>query len=169
MLVGLGVRLGFVAAESDQATKVGDSNFYFGVARQVVDGDGFIRPFEFEAAGARIETAEHPPLFPVVLAIPSALGLRSPAAAAIFCSFIGAATLLLIAALGRKVGGDAVGLVAAGLAAVFPVLWQPNGLLLSETLYIPIVTDCCCWRTRSGSAPRHCAGAASECWSDSPR
>ncbi len=37
--------------------------------------------------------------------------------------------------LGRSLGGQRIGLVAASLAAVYPLLIVPDGALLSETLY----------------------------------
>ena len=40
----------------------------------------------------------------------------------------------LIGLLGRRIGGDTVGLVAAGIAAVSPNIWVNDGLVMSETL-----------------------------------
>ena len=44
------------------------------------------------------------------------------------------ASCVLIGLLGRRVGGDAVGLVAAGIAAVSPNIWVNDGLVMSETV-----------------------------------
>jgi hypothetical protein len=41
--------------------------------------------------------------------------------------------------LGRRVGGYALGLVAAAIAAVYPLMIAVDGALLAETLYGPIV------------------------------
>ena len=46
----------------------------------------------------------------------------------------GAGVVLVIGLLGRAVAGDRAGLVAAGIAAVYPNLWINDGLVMSETL-----------------------------------
>ena len=51
---------------------------------------------------------------------------------------IGALVVLLIGLLGRRVGGDSVGLLAATLAAVYPNMWVNDGLLFGE----PIARAC---------------------------
>jgi hypothetical protein len=45
----------------------------------------------------------------------------------------------LIGLLGRRIGGDAVGLVAAGIAAISPNIWVNDGLVMSETVTSVIV------------------------------
>lgn len=52
---------------------------------------------------------------------------------------LGAAAVLLLGLLGRMVGGNRVGLVAAALAAINPMLWINDGMLLSESLAVPLV------------------------------
>lgn len=49
-------------------------------------------------------------------------------------SVLGAAVVVLIGLLGRRVAGERVGLLAAGIAAVYPNLWANDGLAVSETL-----------------------------------
>lgn len=180
VLLGLGVRVAFVFSYQETLEDrhaqlppgsdpplIGDSYFYFWVGRQIADGDGFVRPFELREHDRRVETAERPPLYPLVLAIPSALGARSLVDAGIFSALIGTATIVLIAALGRRVGGDAVGLVAAGIAAVYPTFWQPNGIVLSETLYVPLVAGMLLLAYQILDRPRSRGGAGSACSSDS--
>lgn len=48
-------------------------------------------------------------------------------------AFMGAAVVAVVGLLGRAVAGPTVGLVAAGLAAVYPNLWMNDGVILSET------------------------------------
>lgn len=52
---------------------------------------------------------------------------------------LGAGAVLLVGLLGRVVGGERVGLLAAALAAVNPMLWINDGMLLSESLAVPLV------------------------------
>ena len=50
---------------------------------------------------------------------------------------IGTGTVVLVGAARRgRVGArERVGLIAAGLAAVYPMLWLPDGALMGETTY----------------------------------
>ena len=46
----------------------------------------------------------------------------------------GIATVAIIGLVGRRVGGDRVGLIAAAIAAVYPNLWISDGLVMSESV-----------------------------------
>jgi hypothetical protein len=46
----------------------------------------------------------------------------------------GIVTVAVIGLVGRRLGGDRVGLAAAGLAAVYPNLWLSDGLVMSESI-----------------------------------
>src|SRR4051794_40342195 len=47
---------------------------------------------------------------------------------------LGTLLVALVGLLGRRVGGDTVGLVAAGIGGVSPNIWVNDGLVMSETL-----------------------------------
>jgi len=47
-------------------------------------------------------------------------------------SLFGAGTIVTIALLGRRVGGDRVALIAAGVAAIYPMLITADGALMAE-------------------------------------
>src|SRR5687768_3178814 len=99
------------------------------VAQHLADGDGFAQAFRDEP------TAEHPPGWEVVLAAADLVGGNGYLSHRLLGALIGTVTVVLIGLLGRRVGGPAVGLVAAGLAAVYPMLWAADVSLMSETLY----------------------------------
>ena len=86
-----------------------------------------------------VATAEHPPLYSVVLAGPALVGLDSPDAQRLAGSVFGAVTIVALGLLGRRLAGDRAGLLAAGLAAVYPTLIAADGALMSETLYGALV------------------------------
>ena len=46
---------------------------------------------------------------------------------------------MLTGCIGRRLGGRAVGLTAAALTAVYPMLIAVDGALMSETLSIPLL------------------------------
>jgi 4-amino-4-deoxy-L-arabinose transferase-like glycosyltransferase len=113
----------------------GDFVFYHEVANSLVDGTGFVQPLILAAEGIAEPTAEHPPLWPVVLALASAFGADTVVAHRLVGCVVGAVVVAVVGLLGRRVGGDRVGLVAAGLAAAYPTLIAADGSLMSETLY----------------------------------
>jgi 4-amino-4-deoxy-L-arabinose transferase-like glycosyltransferase len=47
---------------------------------------------------------------------------------------LGTVVVLLVGLLGRALAGPGVGLLAAAVAAVYPNMWIPNGIVMSETL-----------------------------------
>ena len=49
--------------------------------------------------------------------------------------FVGTGTVIAIGYLGRRVAGARVGLLAAGVAAVYPVLIGADAALLTESLF----------------------------------
>ena len=131
-VAGLLVRVTYVLVERRDFAPGGDAFFYHAGANLLADGKGFISPF-FAADGSEVPAAEHPPLYLVYLAIPSAFGLRGVLAHTLWSCVLGAATVVLTGLVGRAVGGARAGLVAAALAAVYPNLWAPDGMLQAET------------------------------------
>jgi len=53
---------------------------------------------------------------------------------------VGSCTVAAVGFLARRLGGPSVGLVAAGIAAVHPMFFAPDGGLMSESLYLLVVT-----------------------------
>jgi 4-amino-4-deoxy-L-arabinose transferase-like glycosyltransferase len=51
----------------------------------------------------------------------------------------GAAGVAVVGIVARAVAGRRAGLIAAALAAIYPMLWINDGMLLSESLYVPLV------------------------------
>ena len=90
-------------------------------------------PPSLSSSAARA-AAEHPPLYIIFLAIPSVLGMKSVLTHLLWSCVLGSATVWLIGLVGRAVNGARVGLIAAVIAAVYPNLWAPDGMLQAETL-----------------------------------
>jgi 4-amino-4-deoxy-L-arabinose transferase-like glycosyltransferase len=142
---------GFAGQASDQV-------YYNAEANQIAQGDGFTAPL----LPGHQPTAEHPPLTVLVLAPVSWVFEHTPLRAIAdktklsngttlythvreqryTMAILGAMLVLLIGLLGRRIGrvmrddatGDALGLVAAGIAAFYPNLWVNDGLIMSETI-----------------------------------
>jgi 4-amino-4-deoxy-L-arabinose transferase-like glycosyltransferase len=121
---------------------VGDQIFYNGEANRLAMGDGFV---EWATPGPHAPpAADHPPLTVVVLAPMAWFIMHGPFSFVhdpsgvteerYYMAVIGTLLVLLIGLLGRRVGGDRVGLVAALLAAIYPNLWVNDGLIMSESI-----------------------------------
>jgi 4-amino-4-deoxy-L-arabinose transferase-like glycosyltransferase len=138
-ILGFAVRLAYVLVARRNHVPGGDAFFYHVGANLLVDGNGFIAPLPY-ALGARIQAADHPPLYMLYLAIPSTVGLRTALEHVLWSTVLGTGTVVVTGLLGRRVGGVRVGLVAACLAAVYPNIWLHDGALLSETMAIFVAT-----------------------------
>src|SRR3954454_8668538 len=53
---------------------------------------------------------------------------------------LGLGTVVVLALLARALGGDLAGLIAAGIAALDPNLWMNDGLIMSESLCVLMVS-----------------------------
>ena len=130
-----GVGLGALAIRICAALTVdhpvvrGDALTFHLVAQRLADGEGFRAPYTDEP------TAEHPPGWEVVLAAADLLGADSFTSHRVLGAFIGTLTVVGVGLLGRRIGGDAIGLVAAAIAAINPMLWGADVSLMSEPLY----------------------------------
>ena len=106
---------------------------YLGYARQIADGHGMVESLTGDP------TAYYPPGYPWFLGIVT--WLSSPftdepwLAAGLLQALLGAATVLLVASVTRKLAGPVAALIAAVVYALYPNLIFHTGALLGETLY----------------------------------
>jgi len=134
VLVALGLRVAYVLTVTRHEVAFNDSLYYISEASLLAAGDGFVEPFAQITHPHKPppEVGDHPPLTSIVLLPGAALDDT------LFMRFemvvLGLGVVVLTGLLGRRVGGNATGLVAAGIAAVYPSLWTNDGLLMSETL-----------------------------------
>jgi 4-amino-4-deoxy-L-arabinose transferase-like glycosyltransferase len=112
-----------------QPLLLNDSLYYAGQAQQLARGIWFREIFVDQPG------AEHGPLTSLVLA-PVAGGSDPVPWMRLVTVLFGIVTVLLIGLLGRRVGGDRVGLVAAAIAAIYPNLWMNDGLVMSESVSV---------------------------------
>ncbi|WP_027008217.1 glycosyltransferase family 39 protein [Conexibacter woesei] len=113
---------------------IGDALTFYKDAAHLANGEGFRRATE------NIPTAEHPPLHIVVLATIDKLGGYGTLAQKFVLCFVGTGTVVAIGYLARRVAGPRAGLIAAGIAAIYPLLWVIDGSLMSETEYALLIT-----------------------------
>ena len=117
------------------ATPTSDGAEYDVVAWNLARGAGF----SFDGARAPYPTAFVPPVVPwLVSLLYRAVGHHYFAAILLQCA-IGALVPVLLAGFGGSIFGGTVGFVAAGLAAVHPLLVFFSGYLLTETTFTALL------------------------------
>jgi 4-amino-4-deoxy-L-arabinose transferase-like glycosyltransferase len=140
---GLALRVILVATWSSGLLPQGDQLFYLRQAQYLSDGFGFVfrNPMlplgEPAGYGELAPTAAHPPLYTAWLGLVG-LGPWSPdnhVPYRLATVLLGAAAVAVIGLTARRLAGDRAGLVAAGLAALYPNLWVNDVLLFSESMY----------------------------------
>lgn len=120
----------------------GDSAYYYIQGRLLARGHLFVDSYGwFASNGQKLgPSAGDPPLFTMFLAVLAKLGITSGTGMRVATGLLGVAGVVLIALLTRKLVGPRAGLIAGAIAAVYPMLWINDGMLLSETLYVPMIT-----------------------------
>lgn len=130
VLGALAFRIGYVLIVTRYDNGFYDATFYELEAKTVAAGRGFVAPLP----GQYHEAADHPPLTVAAL-VPAA---ELPGDSQLWMRFtmagLGSAVVALIGLLGCTIAGERTGLLAAGIAALYPNLWMNDGLIMSETL-----------------------------------
>lgn len=142
-------RLGYlVAIKIDDALLLNDSLYYSIQAGRNSEGDWFREGL------SDLPGAEHGPLTSLYLTPWSVGGGDNVGRQRLAMTLVGIFTVALIGLLGRRLGGPAVGLVAAALAAVYPNLWINDSLVMSESLAVLLVTLALLAALRAHDRPR---------------
>jgi Dolichyl-phosphate-mannose-protein mannosyltransferase len=135
LALALVVRVGVVLADSDYRP-VTDPADYDRHARSIAAGHGYP---DSSVAAPTGPTAGRQPVYPYFLGAVYALSPGADVQAArIAQAAVGTITVALIGLIAFQLFGRRVGLVALGLAAVFPPLIAVGAALLSEVLFLPL-------------------------------
>ena len=183
VLTGLGlmVRLAYVLFVERGDPLSGDGVYYHEAANLLADGLGFTEPYRYLHGGGQealfvadptslattantalpvghIEpTAGHPPLWVLVLGAFSFLGFTSVTAHQLVGVLTGTIGVAAVAwaghQYGRSLGLRHVGTVAAGVAAVHAGFWLNDGLVMSESLVVPVTAVLLGVAVRTGRTP----------------
>ncbi len=177
--VGLLLRLAFGLGYWTGKPLTHDEREYLTLAANVAHGRGFVSDLPDDVTDAAAADGRSPtnnvqrfgraPGYPIFLAPLTWLDadLRAgrlpadvPAAVQIVQAMLGAAAILVLAGLVRRVAGDRPAVIAAWIAAVFPPLvWMP-AYALSEQLYSLIALACAAWLGTVTDGPAAGAGDA---------
>jgi hypothetical protein len=148
-LVGAAVvRLAWVT-QVERPRNLRDPLFYLLLGEQLAKGDGYTYPAFDQSTGAflgNFPTAYYPPGYPLFLApffwvvdlLPGDISLFGTALA--LQVLLSVALVGLTFALGRRLAGPTVGLAAAVATAIWPNLVFHSGVILTETLFLVVLT-----------------------------
>lgn len=162
MLVGFGVRWTNIVvarpvcdirerAEGDDCYTLfpgpNDAIYRYEQGRLINAGHWFVNPYvgddpavdDDPPPGRYQRSLKDPPLYQLFLATNGWLGNDGPQGQRLASALVGLLTVPLLALLARRLAGDAAGLVAAAIAALHPLLWINDGMLLAEALYAPLI------------------------------
>ena len=135
--VGLALRLVYVFVVKSGATLQGDAYYYHYQASLNVKGHWFVDPTVFltkHPVAALIPSAQHPPLFTLLLTAADAVGLQSTTAQLVLVCLIGTATIALTGMVAKDLVTRRAGVIAAVIAALYPGFWVFDGEIMSEAL-----------------------------------
>lgn len=154
-LLALTVRLLYILVIAPAPLGVGgDAGFYHSAADLIAQGHFYYR----ELGSHAYVTAEHPPLYPLLLAGVALLGGVHVLAQRMVGCVLGAISVMLVGVLARRVAGEGAtrpakgargaeraggeraaeraGVLAASIAALYPPWWTIDGSLMSEPLLV---------------------------------
>ena len=140
-LVALAVRVLFAITVASDLPFGTDADYYYLTAKGLRSGDGFnLRPAfalwpSTDDPSVLEPAGNHVPLHTLVLTAGGVLGFTSWDAQRVFLAGFSTIGVVLVGLLGRRVGGSAVGLVAATIVAVHPLWFQYPGFLSSDATF----------------------------------
>lgn len=129
------LRIGAAVYVHQRMGLTGDAVWYLGVARLLARGAGFVEPLHYDLLHVRMDSAAHPPLYPLFLSITDFLGMHTTLTHRIWSCVPGTITVVLVGLIGRKLAGCRAGLMAAGAAAISFALVIQDVMLWSEGFY----------------------------------
>ena len=133
------LRLVYVLAIKHGGPLLADEPYYHVQSDRIADGIGF----KTGVHGA--PAATHPPLATIVLALASRVASGdSVLEQRLALVVLGVCTVVVLGLLARDLAGPRAGLVTAALAACTPMLWQYDGVILSEPL-AGLLIACTLW------------------------
>ena len=135
-LAGFVLRVIYAAAALRDEGPMADGLYYAAQAEVIADGRWFDHPFQ-----PGTPAADHPPLNALVLSMPARLFGGDFMAMRITLCLVGATTIVLVGLLARRFAqrarslpADRVGLIAAGLTAVYANIWMNDAIMMAESV-----------------------------------
>ena len=140
------MRVAYTLLVAKDTSGIGDFFFYHGQANLLAEGKGFIHPLLL-LDGITVPSAEHPPLWPVVLSVTSSS--EAPASSHRVTGCLIGAVADRDRRPARPPGRASGPACSPRIAAAYPTLIAADGLLMSET-------STACWWEPGCSPPSAC-------------
>jgi 4-amino-4-deoxy-L-arabinose transferase-like glycosyltransferase len=140
LALALGLRLAYSLLLVKTQPLLGDGLEFHNLAYSIADHHRYAQA-SFLTPDQVLPTADKPPLYPLVLALFTVVGGHGWIPHQIAGALIGTGTVAVTAFVGRRVAGDTAGLLAGGLAAVYPMLIAADGSYRSESLYALLIVS----------------------------
>ena len=156
-------RVIYITAVTNHRDLYYDEIYYMDSARQLAEGTWFKTPLIFGPSDQ--DNAEHPPLTALMLAPVSRFTDNRETPLRITVALAGIVVVVLVGLIAKDLAGPRSGLIAAGVAAIYPNLWANDGLILSETFATAgaAATVFCTYRLVRDPTWRNAAGAGVAC------
>ena len=140
--VAFTLRAVYILTVTRHETELYDNYYYVNQSIIVGDGDGWATILLPE------ENADHPPLTVLTLAPVARATDGSIEAMRFTVALAGVGAVVLLGLIGREIAGERVGLIAAGIGALYPNLWANDGLVMAEAFAALLVaaTVFCAYR-----------------------
>ena len=129
------MRLVYALAIAPDLSGLDDDSFFRDTALFLADGDGYVSGLDAFTFGEPQPTADHPPLYPLLLSFIAWLGGRSADALRMVGVGAGSLTVLAVGLTAHRVAGYRAAVIAAVLCALYPSFIAADGALMSETLF----------------------------------
>jgi 4-amino-4-deoxy-L-arabinose transferase-like glycosyltransferase len=139
VVLGLVLRVTYLLRVRRTVELIGDPYFYYHQAKALVRGQGFIHPFTLLTEHRVEQAADHPPLYPLLLAFFDKVGITSVTQQMFMNCLIGSASIVFAMVLARRISGPRTALVSGLFVAVNPNTFRYDGTLWSETLAIALM------------------------------
>ena len=117
----------------------GDALYSHWQGRLLADGEWFVNGWQYAQEGRIQDSAGDPPFYATFLGILSFVGIESGTSHRVASAIVGCVAIVLVALIARRLSGPLAGVIAAVLAAIHPMLWINDIMLMSEALYAPLV------------------------------
>ena len=138
LVLALGLRLAYSLLLVKTQPLLGDGLEFHNLAYSIADSHRYAQA-SFLTPDQVLPTADKPPLYPLVLALFTLVGGHGWIPHQVAGALIGTGTVAVTAFLGRRVAGDLAGLIAGGVAAIYPMLIAADGSFRSESLYALLI------------------------------
>jgi len=134
-------RLPYPSCSPDEFRVWGDSLYYYGQGYLISQGHWYADSASWYGSNGTkiVPSAGDPPVYSLFLGIMHKIGIGSPTGQRLATSVVAIAGVVLIALVARRIAGRRAGLLAGAIAAVYPLLWINDGMLLSEGIYVPLI------------------------------